>query len=162
MSTRFTDYDEAARFARAQATQYKVDMALRAQTEFGTYGYNVSFADRNSNDYEVAEIVKPNEPQSVKTEYARMQELVQMSGRVVKGPPGEDPLEHKTVSGRTPSQPELQNVPAQPRRRIGGLGIVALLVAAGGTGALLPVPPARVRPCPRCGEPWHSGVECAE
>lgn len=42
MSTRFTDYNEAARFAAQQVTKYGRDYGIRHCREFGRDGYNVS------------------------------------------------------------------------------------------------------------------------
>ena len=61
---RFTDYHEAARYARDKATASNLDVAIRRVKEFGKDGYNVSFASRNDSDYALAEIVKPGEFQS--------------------------------------------------------------------------------------------------
>jgi hypothetical protein len=59
---RFTDYLEAARYARETATKANLDVAIRKTREFGQIGFNVSFASRNDNDYYTAEIVNPGTP----------------------------------------------------------------------------------------------------
>ena len=61
MSTRFTDYLEAAAEARTRANASGLDIAIRATTEYGKRGFNVSYASRNDSDYARAEIVKPEE-----------------------------------------------------------------------------------------------------
>jgi len=66
LGSRFTDYHEASAVARLKAREMKMDVAVRAQTEFGKKGFNVSLASRNDSDYARAEIVHPGDPFSDK------------------------------------------------------------------------------------------------
>lgn len=59
---RFTDYQDAANYARQRATASGLDVAIRRTREYGRDGYNVSYASRNDSDYARAEIVRPSEP----------------------------------------------------------------------------------------------------
>ena len=61
MSTRFTDYRDAAKEARTLANATGHDVAIRAVREYGTPGYNVKFASPNDSDYALAEIVRPDQ-----------------------------------------------------------------------------------------------------
>ena len=63
MATLFTNYHDAARAARKQATGHGLDVAIRKIKSFGTTQYAVSFASVNDSDYARAEIVRPNEPE---------------------------------------------------------------------------------------------------
>ncbi len=57
---RFTDYKEAAEYARKRANELKIDQAIRAVKEYGKMGYNVACASRNDSDYARAEIIMPD------------------------------------------------------------------------------------------------------
>ena len=61
MSRFFTEYRDAARWARAEATILRNDVAIRRVTEYGKRGYAVSYASRNDSDYTTAEIIRPGE-----------------------------------------------------------------------------------------------------
>ncbi len=63
---RFTDYKEAAEYARKRAKELGIDQAIRAVKEYGKLGYNVACASRNDSDYARAEIVRA--PSDIRTE----------------------------------------------------------------------------------------------
>lgn len=56
---RFESWHDAHAFAENKADNSGLDVAIRAQKEYGRMGYNVSFASVNDSDYARAEIVKP-------------------------------------------------------------------------------------------------------
>lgn len=61
---RFKEWRDARNYAQDRADKTGLNVAIRAQKEYGKNGYNVSFASKNDSDYECAEIVRPNEPKS--------------------------------------------------------------------------------------------------
>lgn len=62
MSTRYANYEDAYDAAVTRARTANIDVAIRRTSEYGKWGYNVSYASRNDSDYVRAEIVTPNHP----------------------------------------------------------------------------------------------------
>jgi len=59
MSEFYKDWHEARKAAQELATRLRLDVAIKIAKEYGKKGYIVRLADRNSNDYSMAEIVQP-------------------------------------------------------------------------------------------------------
>jgi hypothetical protein len=59
MSNRFTNYEQAYKYASKLANEHRMDVAIRKTREFGKVGFNVSFLSKHDTDYYTAEIVMP-------------------------------------------------------------------------------------------------------
>jgi hypothetical protein len=59
MSTFHRAYNGALQHAEHMADTLRLDVAIRAVSEFGVRGFTVHLASRNDSDYARAEIVRP-------------------------------------------------------------------------------------------------------